>query len=469
MSNVLRHSFVRQLHRQPVRGFTLIELLVALTLGLLIALGLSRVFEATSKTNRVQEGMAEMQENGRYALTRINFDLRLASRQLMNASGYSAPTFPNTSLDIAPNVFVASITFPDQPSTPIGPPTNYPAVSATRPSWPLSPVYFIRGNECSSSTCTPNTVPSGLPAMGTSAGSRVQNSDVLTVRYLNSNGWSSYQGDAGGLEVTANCTGTGLNNVVWRKVTSTKGGGSYTSPALNFQSNDLAMLTDASGNAEIFQVDVAGGALTATLTPKNVNGGGKVFCMSQGEVKLFNFSADFVTVNYWLQLDADSTVAGRVIPALMRWQRDNRLNLTPPAQVELVQGVETMDFLYGVQQSNGNLQFLNADAVASNSSPTNCPPPPGQFARTVTGSPPAETYETGCLWRALASVEVHLLVDSVNNLYTLSDPEMAYRYRFNGSPQTPPAATSTMSNGIQAGKMMRREFMTLVAVRNYNT
>lgn len=468
MSNVLHHSLFRRLQQRPVRGFTLIELLVALTLGLLIALGLSRVFEATSKTNRVQEGMAEMQENGRYALTRINFDLRLASRQLMNASGYSAPTFPNTSLDIAPNVFVASITFPDLPSTPIGPPTNYPAVTATRPSWPLSPVYFIRGNECTSSTCTPNTVPSGIPAMGTSVGSRVQGADVLTVRYLNSNGWSSYQGDAGGLEVTPNCTGTGLNNVVWRKVTSTKGGGSYTSPALNFQSNDLAMLTDASGNAEIFQVDFAGGATTGTLTPKNVNGGGKVFCMSQGEVKLFNFSRDFVTVSYWLQLDADSTVPGRVIPALMRWQRDNTGTVTPPAPVELVQGVETMNFAYGVQQSNGNLQFLAADAVASNSSPANCPPPPGQFARTVSGSPPVETYETGCLWRALASVEVHLLVDSVNDLFTLTAPEMVYQ--FNGSGQTnPPAATATMPNGIKAGKMMRREFMTLVAVRNYNT
>jgi len=468
MSKILRHSFFRDSHNRPVRGFTLIELLVALMLGLLIALGLSRVFEATSKTNRVQEGMAEMQENGRYALTRINFDLRLASRQLMNASGYSAPTFPNTSLDLAPNVFVANITFPDLPSSPIGPPTNYPALSATRPSWPLSPVYFIRGNECSNTACAPNTVPAGLPAMGTAANSRVQGSDVLTVRYLNSNGWSSYQGDAGGLEVKANCSGTTLNNVVWRKVTSTKGGGSYTSPALNFQNNDLAMLTDASGNAEIFQVTVVGGATTATLTPTAVNGGGNVFCMSQGEVKLFNFSADFVTVNYWLQLDADSTVAGRVIPALMRWQRDNRLNAVQPAPVELVQGVESMGFLYAVQQSNGNLQFLKADAVATNSSPANCPPPPGQFARTVSGSPPTETYETGCLWRALASVEVHLLVDSVNNLYTLTDPEMVYR--FDGStPGPPPPATTAMPNGILAGKMMRREFMTLVAVRNYNT
>jgi len=269
----------------------------------------------------------------------------------------------------------------------------------------------------------------------------------------------------------ANCAGTTLTNVVWRKVTSTKGGGSYTSPALNFASDELAMLTDATGNSEIFQVDVAGGATTATLTPKNVNNGGKVFCMSQGEVKLFNFSKDFVTVNYWLQLDADTTVPGRVIPALMRWQRDNRLNPNPaPQPVELVQGVEMMGFLYGVQQSNGNTQFLKADVVASNSTPANCPPPPGQFARTVSGSPPTETYETGCLWRALASVEVHLLVDSVNNLYTLTDPEMAYRFESSSpTPTIPPSATTAMPNGIPAGKMMRREFMTLVAVRNYNT
>jgi type IV pilus assembly protein PilW len=175
-----------------------------------------------------------------------------------------------------------------------------------------------------------------------------------------------------------------------------------------------------------------------------------------------------VTVTYWLQLDADPTVAGRVIPALMRMQRDNTGTATPAPAVELVQGVETLGFSYGVQQSNGNLQFLKADAVASNSSSANCPPPPGQFARTVSGVPPVETYETGCLWRALASVEVHLLVDSVTDLFTLTVPEMVYQFDGSG-PQNPPAAASNMPNGIKAGKMMRREFMTLVAVRNYNT
>src|SRR4051812_40813975 len=94
------------------RGFSLIELMVALTLGLLISLGLIALFQATSKTNRVQEGMAEMQENGRYAVTRVNYDLRLASRQVMNASGYSSPASPNTSVLQAPNVFYAKIPFP---------------------------------------------------------------------------------------------------------------------------------------------------------------------------------------------------------------------------------------------------------------------------------------------------------------------------------------------------------------------
>jgi type IV pilus assembly protein PilW len=454
-----------------MRGFNLIELMVALALGLLISLGLVTLFDVTSKTNKVQEGMAEMQENGRYAITRINYDLRLASRQLMNASGYSAPLFPNTSMPLAPNVYVDKIHFPDGD---VAPPTNWPAMTATKSSWPLSPSYFISGSACSASACAPTAgVPSYIQGMGTSANSRVQNADVVTVRYLNSPGWSSYQGDATGLEVTSNCTGTKLVSVSWKKVTNTKGGGSYTSPALNFKADDLAMLTDAAGNEEIFQVDFTGSATSATLTPKAVNSGGSVLCLSQGEVKLFNFSRDFVTVTYWLRLDADPTVAGRLIPALMRTQRDNTNPNPAPPDVELVQGVEQMNFLYGVQQQDGKMQFLSADVVATNSVSANCPPPPGQFVNTVTGSPPAETYDNGCLWRALTSIEVHLLVDNINNMFTLTAPEMQYRYSFptpaSNAVIAPPAPTANMANGIKAGTMMRREFLSLVSVRNYNT
>lgn len=441
-------------------GFSLVELMVALTLGLLIALGLVTLFEATSKTNRVQEGMAEMQENGRYAVTRVNYDLRLASRQLMNASGYSAPTSPNTSVLQAPNVYYSKIPFPDGD---LLPPAGWPALT-TVPTWPLSPAFFIAGNACSASACSPTAVPGYLPAMGTGVGSRVQNSDVLTVRYLNSPGYSSYQGGTPGTipELKMNCSGTSLTNLVWTKITNTKGGGLYKSADSNFASDDLAMLTDSSGNSSIFQVDVAGAVnSTQTLTPKNINGppGTNVKCLEQsGEIKLFNFSRDFVTVHYWLRLDADQSVAGRVIPALMRTQANNT-GAASVNHVELVQGVEQMTFLFGVQKLDGNVQYLDAGSVATG---TNCPLPPGQFTKA------AVPDTTACLWRSLASVEVHMLVDSINNLYTLTPAEMMYRY--NGStPINPPAQNIAMPNGVNAGMMMRREFMTLVSIRNYNT
>jgi len=67
-------------HISP-KGFTLIELMVALTLGLLLSIGIVTLFGATSKTNKVQDSLARLQENGRYAMTRMNADLRMLGAQ----------------------------------------------------------------------------------------------------------------------------------------------------------------------------------------------------------------------------------------------------------------------------------------------------------------------------------------------------------------------------------------------------
>ncbi|HZP65243.1 MAG TPA: PilW family protein [Rudaea sp.] len=445
------------------RGFNLVELMVAIALGILIGLGLVMLFDATSKTNHVQEAMAEMQENGRFAMTRLNDDLRLASRQLMNSTGYSDPAHPNTALTLAANVYVASVPFPDGALTP---PASWPAMTSSKPWWPLSPTYFVVGNNCTTS-CTPSTVPAYIPAMGTAAGNRVQNADVLTVRYLNSAGWTSTIGDSGGVEVTANCAGANLTNLAWHQVTQTSGGYTYTTAPLTLVTGQLALLADSSGNLEIFPVTVSVSGSNATITPTaaQINSGGSVACEKSGELKLFNFTKDFVTVTYWLRLDADPNVAGRLIPALMRTQADN--SGAPGAgathtDTELVQGVEQMDFLFGFQEGSGNVQFLTADKVAGTSSSATCTPPPGQYINANAG------YEATCLWRSLSSIEVHFLIDSVNNLYTLTAPEQVYSY--NGATNLVPVASpGKMPSGLDAGAMMRREFISLVSVRNYNS
>jgi len=64
------------LHRQ--RGVTLVELMVALVIGLLVTVAMLKVYVDASRMYRFNEGLARVQENGRFALEFIRRDARVA-------------------------------------------------------------------------------------------------------------------------------------------------------------------------------------------------------------------------------------------------------------------------------------------------------------------------------------------------------------------------------------------------------
>ena len=70
--NSARESVRRQ------RGVTLVELMVALALGLLITVAMLKVYVDASGLYRFNEGLARVQENGRFALEFIRRDARVA-------------------------------------------------------------------------------------------------------------------------------------------------------------------------------------------------------------------------------------------------------------------------------------------------------------------------------------------------------------------------------------------------------
>jgi len=143
-----------------------------------------------------------------------------------------------------------------------------------------------------------------------------------------------------------------------------------------------------------------------------------------------------------------------------------------------VQGVERLDFTYGVQFRNGTFKYLTASQVDSNSDtpapppalPVNCAPPPPQWDTSIYGN-----VEPKCLWRSVKSVQVNMLLDSVDNVYDLQQADQTYRYTVDSANyQTPPLDPTALmlyngvQNGMIAGAMMRREFISMVAVRNSN-
>lgn len=60
------------------RGLSMVELLVALALGLIITAAVLQMFLASKTTYRMQEALARIQENGRFAIGQLANDIRMA-------------------------------------------------------------------------------------------------------------------------------------------------------------------------------------------------------------------------------------------------------------------------------------------------------------------------------------------------------------------------------------------------------
>ena len=436
-------------------GFTLIEIMVALTLGLLLSIGILSLFGSTSRTNRLQNGLARLQENGRFAVTRMETDLRMTSGQYCsNSAGATAsaavvPVIPAR----APFVLAPHLGVPDPgPNASDGgqalmnsiDASGYPTDADTTAGYAISPRYFVQGYSCAGGTCTPAGLPSDLPGVGTDAGDRLEGSDVLTVRYQRGTGWAFSTSPA------ASTCASG------QTLTLRPEGGD---DLVNFAAGDLAVVSNCINPSIVPIGGIVGNALTlGTLT----TGEGSSTCQNTGiyDMRVFNFSRDFTTVTYYVALREDNnpdarpnspTNAKRVIPVLMR--RENGGAAHGGSEQELVQGVDQLTFRYGVQDSQGNTRFLSAGEIASGAGLA-CPKPPDGVAE-----------EPGCLWRAVRLIEAHLLVNTVDEIMGLDDISRTYHYM---DADHATASSTALPSGLNAGSMLRREFIAYVSNRNYN-
>lgn len=431
------------------RGVTLIELMVALVLGLIVAGGIVTLFLSTSSSNRAQNQMARLQEEGRYAINRISADLKMAGAQYCSSTGGIANLAASSGVALdslrTPRVLAMNLTFP-QNTTPWGNP--YPVKPTA--AYNLPSFLFMRGFDCTAATCTPSSPPTaamGVPAMGTTVGSRVLGGAVFQMRYVDSSrGWAI----GGSSVIVAKNDGT-IDHITI--VPNTTVG--ELQPT-GIQDGDLVMLADCS-TAQIFQTTG-----TTNLVPgdNKVNFSAPRALKPQSAPRLFRVSTDFRTVTYFLQVVSDDgTATGIKTGALMRC--DSGIGTTCQ---EIVRGVERLDFRYGVEDQNGLLHYLSAADVDSRAGAT-IPCPSGPTGSTAT--------DVGCLWRALKTIEVNILMDGQTPLYTLQGPDIAYAYSPEGN-ATPVAPDQRGSGGISpstqgfALPMIRRQFSTVVMMRNYN-
>ncbi len=77
------NPYARRLHRSrgaspAAHGFSLVELMVSLTIGLIILAAVANIFATSRATYGYEEGMARVQENGRFAINFLAQDIRMA-------------------------------------------------------------------------------------------------------------------------------------------------------------------------------------------------------------------------------------------------------------------------------------------------------------------------------------------------------------------------------------------------------
>lgn len=449
----------RHLPLRRNRGFTLVEVMVALVLGLLLMAGIVSIFQATASTNRVQHSLARLQENGRYAVTRLNTDLRAAGGQFCsNAGSVSNATFNAGNAEDAQQgawrelrLLNRNFRLPDW--------ANAGATfTAPAPPLDLSARLYIQGYDCAGGSCLPAApaLPANLPAEGDADGDRVRGSDVLVLRQLRSAGWGV---------VDCSLTPAPLLRVKPAVASTTP-----PAPAdlpFDLVAGQLAMISDCD-RPQIFGVGsvtpsaALPGAIDLTPDAEAVAGGFVCPAGSPGrEVRLFNVTGNFVTITYYLRLRADQNpdAPGRLVPVLVRREASTTQpgNVDQVVEQELVQGVERLDFLYGIHRGNDRITYLSARDVDAAGG---CTPQPG-----------STLGDAGCGWRTVHSIEAHLLLDTVDDHFGLAPSDSAYRYSIDSPdfvlPPASPDAPMPVTN-IAAGHMMRREFVSLVANRNFS-
>jgi type IV pilus assembly protein PilW len=438
------------------RGFSMIELMIAILIGSILLLGITSLFSTTSNVNRMENGLARLQENGRFALDRIASDIRMASamRSMRKASEGGGP---NQSTPDRPLLSFVNFT---------GLPLGWPAAPAAVSRYLLSPVFLIRGYECVAA-CTPvlgapnvgsDVYGTGIPALGISAGSRARGSDVLTLRFLNGLGVGLAED-----QDTAVAGFQNLSGVLNGKLIELE-------PGSDFQlgPSGLVVIGDYATSAIVAVRRIDGDTLQADA--RNLPGAALLAGFDPGnDVRVNDFDADFLTVSYYLRLAPDPSQAGRLISSLHR--RENGVD------VALAEGIERLDFIYHVETRTGQTQPMTATQVQAMTA-ANCPP----ASMNPTLHPTIAAIDaTNCGWRAVRGIEVYLLANTVTNAGSAQEP-FQYGFLNNGTLNAagtmelacdpafgapcPGGSIQVLPSGLGPGRMLRREFRTVVSLRN---
>ncbi|MCB1648722.1 MAG: PilW family protein [Pseudomonadales bacterium] len=365
-----------------MRGLSMIELLIAMVLGLSLTAGVMQVYVGNTQTDRDQEARARMQENGRFAISYLAHELRMAG--YLGCLATIEENSINNTLD--------------------GPPASF----------------------------QPDAGLQGWEANGTGFGSISNSANDVAPVSTTGGGWSSSGGNimdttqavpASDIVRVWNAAGTGAT------INSISPGGAMTvvnSGIVDIEDGDILLLSDCQ-RADWVQAcnvqEIGGGAsINSVLSSGCVPGNDVTKALgTQAGGELVKLQGTMFYVG------KRGNVASNP-PALFR----RRLNQTAGAgnPEELVEGIESLQILYGLNADNDNKKTV--DAYVS--------------AQQVTN------------WERVVSIRISVLVQSIeNNMLPAPQP-----YTFNGVRYDGAAG----NGALPADTRLRRVFTSTVTLRN---
>ena len=330
------------------RGFSLVELMVALVLSLVIGAAVIQMFLASKTTYRLQDAMARVQENGRFAVGFLARDIRMAG--FMGCGNLN---------DIKIRVIA-----------------DPPPIDVANPAGDI-----IGGA---------NNVVAGN-TWGAVAGT-----DVLSIR-------------------KAASAGVGLVG----NMTSDNASIHIENNSMGLDAGDTLFLADCL-SADIFRATtVSSGSSKTTVTHAHFNTDNKLSKPYGKDAELLAFES----INYFVRETDRNTASGAPINALMVERKFANRSDASSNPVELVEGVQDIQFEYGVA--------TGANMVANEY----------RTANAVTN------------WSKVVSVRFSVLLQSIDSNVAASSGAAAQVLNFNGV-------------AVPADGRLRQVFGSVVALRN---
>lgn len=310
--------------RASDKGFSIIELMIALLLGLILAAGIIQVFLGNRQSQRIEQTVSRMQENGRIALDMITQDAR--------SSGFSG--------------CASSVRGGSGQTTKISSPSVYikvknPTVSTVASTFTAQ---SAQGFERSKTGTWSPALSANLS--GTDVDNARNGSDVIAVYY--------------GADIGARISGSanGSDDVI----------ASVQPNSACFGKDDLVMVANCL-SVDLIKVTNVTNCTGATVTLKhdgtgNVDGnlGGTYSSVDSSGATLSDASKPrvmrFSQVAYYVKDTGRKNPSGGAIFSLYRYSSG--------AAQELVEGVEFLKLEFGESLTSGNIRYVTASDASLN-------------------------------------------------------------------------------------------------------